>query len=216
MKKLLNQIEIKPIVTTILLILIQTSMYFISKLFQGQPHIIGNCIDEAIPFNAWFIIPYFVWYLLLFAVPYYIYIKDKNRFCKYIINYFFITLIANIIFLLYPSIVIRPEFETTGILTFITNFIYWVDTPAINCFPSLHCAMSMLFILMICPMKSYNNKFRLFIFFISVLIMFSTLFTKQHVFIDLVSGDILAFVVFLIFKNNKKLVKKLKELLKLY
>ena len=77
MKKLLNKIEIKPLVTTIILILIQTFMFFVSKLFEGQPHIIGNFIDEAIPFNVWFIIPYFIWYFLIFAVPYYIYKRIK-------------------------------------------------------------------------------------------------------------------------------------------
>ena len=215
MKKLLEKIEIKPLITTVVLILIQTIMYFISKLFQGDPHLIGNFIDEAIPFNSWFILFYYLWYLLIFLVPYYLYLKDKNKFCKYIINYFFISLIANIVFLIYPSIVVRPEFETTGILTFLTNFIYWIDTPAINCFPSLHCAISMLFILTICTSKKANLKFKIFIFISSILIMFSTLFTKQHVFVDLVSGDILAFIVYLIFRNNKKIVNKLHELLKL-
>ncbi len=215
MKKMLKKIEIKPLITTIVLILIQTAMFFLSKLVQGNPHIIGNFIDEAIPFNVWFIIPYYSWYILIFAVPYYIFLKDKNRFYKYIINYFFISLFANIIFLFYPSIVIRPEFETTGILTFMTNFIYWIDNPAINCFPSLHCAISMLFILIICTMKNANIRFKIFIFFMSILIMFSTLFTKQHVFVDLVSGDILALIVYILFNNNKKIVKKMQELLKL-
>ena len=215
MKKLINKIEFKPLITTLALIMIQCAMFFISKLLQGEPHILTSSIDEAIKFNVWFIIPYFSWYILIFAVPYYAYLKDKNRFYKYIIDYFFITLVANIVFLIYPSMVIRPDFETTGILTFITNFIYWIDTPAINCLPSLHCAISMLFILIICTMKKANNKFKIFIFIISILIMFSTLFTKQHVFIDLVTGDVLALVIYLIFMNDKKIVKKLQELLKI-
>jgi membrane-associated phospholipid phosphatase len=215
MKKMLKKIEIKPLLTTVSLIMIQTIMYFISKLFQGQPHLIGNFIDDAIPFNSLFIIPYFIWYALIFIVPYYAYLKDKKLFCKYIIYYFFITLFANIIFLFYPTMVIRPEIEVHNITTFMTSFIYAIDSPAINCFPSLHCAMSMLFILVICTCKKADNKFKIFIFFMSVLIMLSTLFTKQHVFIDLVSGDIEALLVFLIFKNEKKLVNKLQELLKL-
>ncbi len=215
MKKLIKKIEFKPLITTLVLIMIQCAMFFISKLIQGEPHILSSFIDDAIPFNVWFIIPYFSWYIFIFAVPYYVYLKDKNKFYKYIIDYFFITLFSNVVFLIYPSQVIRPEFETTGLLTFVTNFIYWIDTPAINCLPSLHCAISMLFILIVCTTKKADNKFKIFIFIMSVLIMFSTLFTKQHVFIDLVTGDVLALIVYVMFMNNKKLVKKMQELLKL-
>lgn len=215
MKKLIKKIEIKPLLTTIGLVLFQLVSFYANKLFQGEAHIVGSFIDDAIPFNAWFILPYYAWYLLIFIVPYYAYLKDKSKFIKYAICYIVITVISNIVFLAYPSMVIRPEFETTGILTFLTNFIYWIDNPAINCLPSLHCAISMLFVLVICTMKKANIKFKIFVFIMSVLIMFSTLFTKQHVFIDLVTGDVLALVVYVIFMNNKKIVKKVQELLKL-
>lgn len=215
MKKLIKQIKIKPLVTTVSLVLFQLVLFYANRLIQGEPHIIGNYIDDAIPFNAWFIIPYYAWYLLIFIVPYYAYLKDKNKFYKYIICYVVITLVANVVFIAYPSMVVRPDFKTTGILTFLTNFIYWIDNPATNCLPSLHCAISMLFVLIVCTMKNTNTKFKIFIFIMSVLIMFSTLFTKQHVFLDLVTGDILALIVYIIFMNNKKLVKKMQELLKL-
>ena len=215
MKNIIKKIEIRPLITTIALIAFQCAIFFITKLVQGEAHILSSYIDDAIPFNAWFILPYYAWYLLIFIVPYYTYLKDKNKFFKYIICYVVITIIANIVFMIYPSLVIRPDFKTNGLLTFMTNFIYWIDNPAINCLPSLHCAISMLFILVICTMKNANFKFKIFIFIMSILIMFSTLFTKQHVFIDLVTGDILALIVYLIFMNNKKIVKKVQELLKL-
>ena len=87
MKKLIKKIEIKPLLTTVVLILIQTIMFFATKLLQGNPHVVGNFIDEAIPFNVWFIIPYYIWYILIFAVPYYTYLKDKDRFYKYTNGY---------------------------------------------------------------------------------------------------------------------------------
>ncbi len=215
MKDVLKKIKFKPLLVTVSLIAIQTTLYFISKLFQGQPHLIGNFIDEVIPFNSLFIIPYYLWYALIFIVPYYLFLKDKDMFYKYIICYVFTALISNTIFLFYPTMVIRPEIEVTNITTFLTNFIYIIDNPAINCFPSLHCAISMLFILTSCTSKKINNKFKIFIFFMSVLVMLSTLFTKQHVFVDLVSGDIIALIVFIIFRKNKIIVNKMKELLKI-
>lgn len=215
MKEILKKIKLKPLLVTVSLIAIQTTFYFISKLLQGEPHLIGNFIDEAIPFNSLFIIPYCLWYLLIFIVPYYLFLKDKDMFYKYIICYVFTALISNTIFLFYPTMVIRPEIEVTNITTFMTKIVYLVDTPSINCFPSLHCAISMLFILTSCTSKKINSKFKIFIFFMSVLVMLSTLFTKQHVFIDLVSGDLIALIVFIIFRKNKKIVNKMKELLKI-
>ena len=49
----------------------------------------------------------------------------------------------------------------------------------------------------------------------SILIMMATLFTKQHVFIDLVSGNILAIISYIIVYKLKKTNKKVKELLAL-
>ena len=40
--------------------------------------------------------------------------------------------------------------------------------------------------------------------------MLSTLFTKQHVVVDFISGDILALIVYLIVKPSKKLPNYIK------
>ena len=211
----MKKIKIKPLITTILLIVFQTTCYFTSKLFEGTPHLIGNAIDDKIPFNIWFIIPYCLWYLLIFIVPYYLYIKDKDRFVKYIYSYIACTIIANIIFIIYPTTVSRPDVVVTGPISFITHFIFSADTPIMNCFPSLHCAMSLLFILFIIPTKNINNYIKLSIIFLSILIMASTLFIKQHVFIDAISGNILAiisyYIIIPIYKKNYKFQKLLKN-----
>ena len=163
----------------------------------------------------WFIIPYCVWYLLIFLIPYYLYKKDKNIFIKYIISYVFCTVIANIIFIIYPTYVNRPIVNGTNILELITRIVFWIDTPAQNCFPSLHCAVSMLFILYMFECKKCPLYLKILTLIISILIMIATLCTKQHVFIDLVSGDVLAIVSYIIVNNLKKANKKVKELLAL-
>ena len=209
MKKLLEKIEIKPIITTVSLIAFQTILYFTSKFLGGEPHLIGNTIDTKIPFTPIFFIPYCIWYLMIFIIPYYLYCKDKKLYKNYIISYCICSMIGNIIFIIYPSIVIRPKIITNDIFSLIGKLIYWIDTPT-NCFPSLHCAISMLFLLYILECKNTNNKIKISVTLISILIMFSTLFTKQHVFIDFISGDILALIVYLIVKPSKKLPNYIK------
>lgn len=211
----MKKIEYKPLILTVVLIAFQSLCYFVSKFFGDNPNLIGGVIDNKIPFNMWFIIPYCVWYLLIFLIPYYLYKKDKNIFIKYIISYVFCTVIANIIFIVYPTYVDRPVVTGTSILELITRIVFWVDTPAQNCFPSLHCAVSMLFILYMFECKKCPLYLKILTLIISILIMIATLCTKQHVFIDLVSGDVLAIVSYIIVNNLKKTNKKVKELLAL-
>jgi membrane-associated phospholipid phosphatase len=209
MKKYIKKLEIKPIITTISLVCIQSILYFISKLLQGDLNLVGNVIDTKIPFVPAFFIPYCIWYLMIFIIPYYLYCKDKDKFIKYTMAYILCSMIGNIVFISYPSTVARPTVTGTDIFSLIAKFIYWIDTPT-NCFPSLHCAISMLFILYICESKNTNIITKISVCIISILIMLSTLFTKQHVVVDFISGDILALIVYLIVKPSKKLPNYIK------
>lgn len=209
MKKYIKKLEIKPIITTISLVCIQSILYFISKLLQGDLNLVGNVIDAKIPFVPAFFIPYCIWYLMIFIIPYYLYCKDKDKFIKYTMAYILCSMIGNIVFISYPSTVARPTVTGTDIFSLIAKFIYWIDTPT-NCFPSLHCAISMLFILYICESKNTNIITKISVCIISILIMLSTLFTKQHVVVDFISGDMLALIVYLIVKPSKKLPNYIK------
>lgn len=209
MKKYIKKLEIKPIITTISLVCIQSILYFISKLLQGDLNLVGNVIDTKIPFVPAFFIPYCIWYLMIFIIPYYLYCDNKDRFVKYTMAYILCSMIGNIVFISYPSTVARPTVTGTDIFSLIAKFIYWIDTPT-NCFPSLHCAISMLFILYICESKNTNIITKISVCIISILIMLSTLFTKQHVVVDFISGDILALIVYLIVKQSKKLPNYIK------
>ena len=184
-------------------------IYFISKLLHGDLNLVGNVIDTKIPFVPAFFIPYCIWYLMIFIIPYYLYCKDKDKFIKYTMAYILCSMIGNIVFISYPSTVARPIITGTDIFSLIAKFIYWIDTPT-NCFPSLHCAISMLFILYICESKNTNIITKISVCIISILIMLSTLFTKQHVVVDFISGDILALIVYLIVKPSKKLPNYIK------
>lgn len=210
----MKKIEVKPIIIAILLIVFQSILYTLSKVFCITPHIIGNKIDSLIPFTLIFIIPYVFWYLMLFIIPYKMYKKDKNNLYKYIITNVLTVIVSNIIFIAYPTMVIRPELTGTNILYKITEFIYWIDTPALNCCPSIHCSFSMLFILHILDSKKQTKKFKIFTLITSILIMASTLLIKQHVLIDLILGDIIATIIFLIIRKETKLTNKIKQLVK--
>ena len=211
--KLFKKIKFKPLCISLGMIILQTIFYYLAKLLQGEAHLIEWTIDSRIPFCSIFIIPYCIWYLLVLIIPYYLYLKDENAFYKFIISYSICAIIADIIFIIYPTTINRPIIENNSIFDFITNFIYSNDMPPVNCMPSLHCAISMLFILISFSSKKISNVFKVFISFVSVLIMASTLFIKQHAFIDFLTGDALMIYVYIFVISNKSMIIKIKKLL---
>ncbi len=212
----MKKIDIKPIIISIVLILTQSILYLLSEKISGNnAMLIGNYIDTLIPFKIEAIIPYCSWYFLLFIIPYYYYKKDKDLFSKYIISYILISFIANIIFILCPTTVNRPIINGNGILNNIAKIIFSVDDDAVNCFPSLHCAISFLWILYTLGMKNSNKYFKLIITVISISIIISTLFIKQHVFIDMIGGICLTSLVVILVNHLTNLINKTKTVLKL-
>ena len=193
----------------------QSLSYLFIKLFQGNPHMIGNLIDDKIPFCKYFIIPYCMWHVLIFYLPYYYYKKDKNTLSKYLACYILSIILSSIIFVIYPTMVERPVLENNNIFNILTNFIYFIDTPPINCLPSMHCAISMLFVLSAFTCKKVSNKMKTFILITSIFIMISTVFIKQHVVIDIITGDLLMTFIYLYVNHDKKIVNKIKKMLNL-
>lgn len=213
--KLFKNIKFKPLCISLGMVAIQTIFYYMAKVFQGEPNIIGGIIDTKIPFCNIFIIPYCIWYVLIFTVPYYLYIKDKDALSKYIASYAICSICADIIFVIYPTTIVRPVLHNNGFFNYATIFIYSNDMPPVNCMPSLHCAVSMLFIFTTFSSKEVSNTFKIIIFIVSILIMMATLFIKQHVFIDFLTGITLMTYTYIFVINNKKLLNKVKKLLQL-
>ncbi len=209
----MKKIQIKPIIVSIILIIFQSVCFALSKVVQGNPYYLETIYDYKISFNILAIIPYCIWYFMLIIVPYILYIKDKDKFIKYSISYCLMVIAANILFITIPSTLHRPEITGTSILELLTKFIFFIDTPATNIFPSLHCAMSNLWLLYIVTSKKTNMCEKIIVTIISISIMISTLVLKQHVLLDLISGDLISLLIFILVSKDKKLTKKLKPIL---
>jgi membrane-associated phospholipid phosphatase len=71
------------------------------------------------------------------------------------------------------------------------RFLYWVDRGD-NLFPSIHCSMSWLCWLWVRGRKDVPLQWRVLSLVIAVAICISTLTTRQHVFVDIIGGIVLA------------------------
>lgn len=185
----------------------QSLVYFISKFFQRTPIYLGSVIDSKIPFISYFVIFYFIWYFLLFLVPLLLLKYDKEVFDRYIVVSIIYSIIEGIIFISFPTTMNRAPLVVDGIFTWLVDIVYKLDMPVCNLFPSAHCAFSMLFVMAIIDVKGFKGNYKLFIIVISILVILSTVFIKQHVVIDIV-GSLIIVPIYYIVKRKKVNLEK--------
>lgn len=177
-------------------------IYFLIKLFIPSYNLITSHIDEKIPLIPIFIIIYMLWYPYLFISYYMVYKKDKLKYKKLIINTAISIIIANLIFIIYPTMVNRPQIEDKGIINKLLILVYKLDTP-VNCLPSMHALLSFLIMFTILFDKTMSNQLKITTSIISILIVLSTLFVKQHVIIDVISALIIALILSINIERRK-------------
>lgn len=178
------------------LILYQCFIYFISKFTSLNIRTLNSNVDLYIPFVPYFVYLYIFWYIMLLLVPYYIYKYDEKTFKKYFISTCLGITICGIIYIFFPTTVLRPNFRVNNITTFILNTVYMLDTPALNCFPSMHCMICFNFILFSIINKKLPIIYKILIIILSILVILSTIFIKQHVVLDVFSSFIISLVIF--------------------
>lgn len=148
-------------------------------------------IDQSLPFLPWTFVIYVSCYFLIAIVI--ILLKTPLEIYSFTRRAFGVLIACGLFFLLYPTVYPRPEYSIVenGYLKLILHFIATVDKPG-NCFPSLHVAMTAV---SVWSMHSVNSfLFKIFIFW-GAAICLSTLTTKQHYFVDILGGILIAGLV---------------------
>lgn len=174
-------------------------------------HVVHCVLDDIIPFNEWFIIPYVLWYALVFGSLLYFLLYDVDCFRK-LSQYIIVTqVIAMAAYVIWPSCQnLRPEvFPRENVLTKIVQFLYTFDTNTGVC-PSLHVAYSLGIASVWCRRRESRWPWKTFIVLFVLLICLSTAFVKQHSVVDILAAvpvclvaEILVFYVW----NKKKEVR---------
>ena len=170
-------------------------------------------IDDKIPFIQYFILPYMSWYAFMFLTMAYICVKDKKTYYKTLITLDLGLIFCYIIYFIFQTTVPRPELYGSDLFTKAVAIMYKTDSPY-NCFPSIHVLTSYLMVKAIYKSKARNPINFIIISFCATAIIISTLFIKQHVIADIVSGVLVADILFdIVFKvNEEKFLKYIKKL----
>ena len=152
---------------------------------------VNTSLDDLIPYLSWFVIFYVAWMPLLYIAFIYLGMTNRSLYWRTIIAYNAAVTVSNLIFILFPTSMPRPEISGNDIFNMLVLFIYNHDQP-VNCFPSIHCLTTyLLFIFMIRhQLFSVGMRVLFSVFFWSIIA--STVFIKQHALVDVIGGILLA------------------------
>ena len=196
----------KYILVVVLVMGMQGLSYFLIKNFINDYHIINSFID--IPLIKSFVYFYDLWYPFIVLNTFIIYKYDRKLFSMLIATMLIATVMAHITFIIYPSMVLRPDINVTGLTSWILDFTYKTDTPAINCLPSMHCIYCFVTSYYIIKCKNMSIKKRIPIVIFSALIVLSTLFIKQHILEDVILAFIYVTIAIIIVRLLRNKITK--------
>ncbi len=172
---------------------------YLEQTVTRRFHVIHMPIDDYIPFLEIFVVPYFLWFgYVALAIAYFFY-KDVQDYYKLCIFLFVGMTVFLVVSTIYPNgHYLRPRvFERDNIFVTLVKGLYMVDTPT-NLFPSIHVYNSIGVHLSVMHSEKLREKkwIRRSSFVVMVSIVASTMFLKQHSVFDVITGCIMAIVMY--------------------
>lgn len=196
-----------------LVILIYSIIYLIlfayleNRTVYGY-HVVDTVFDDHIPFCEFFIVPYLLWFpYMISTVLYFIFWNNNKReYYQLILNLMMGMTVFLIVSYIYPNVLhLRPtEFPRDNIFTDAVRWLYRTDTPT-NVLPSIHVFNSLAIHMSLTNCEALRDRkgIRRASLVLTVLIILSTMFLKQHSVIDVCLGSTLALFGHLFFYPQK-------------
>ena len=166
-------------------------MYFVTERFipVTDCYVVHSPVDDMIPFCEIFVIPYVMWYVWIVATLLYFMFYNTDNF-KNLMKFIIITqIVAMAVYIIFPNMQdLRPaEFERDNVFTKVVGILYTVDTNTNVC-PSLHVAYSLGLASVWLKERSATPVVKVMMVVMAVLVCMSTMFIKQHSFIDFLAA----------------------------
>lgn len=185
------------IIRQIIILIFQVVLYFGCEFFQKNPKNMDLPIDKKIPAIPYFALIYVLWFPLIAIFPISLFKEAKNLYELYVICWITDIVISVIIYLAYPTTCTRPKDLENIRCGWMLKILYKFSYKGLNCSPSMHCSISTLVLIFALTASTMPINLRIIYSTTALGIILSTLFTKQHVLVDLVTGALLALVIFL-------------------
>ncbi len=173
--------------------------FMLLERYQASSYrMIRTSLDNEIPFIEIFIIPYFLWFAYVAVAVAIAFLTDKEQYFKSIAFLFIGMTVFLIISTLWPNAQnLRPRImPRDNIFTRMVSYLYSIDTPT-NLWPSIHVYNSIGAYLCIAKCKATKDKKWIcnLSLILSILIILSTMFLKQHSTFDVMTAFLMAGIV---------------------
>ncbi|MBQ8005317.1 MAG: phosphatidic acid phosphatase [Clostridia bacterium] len=174
-------------------------MFFaVEKLIPRTHYASISCsIDNMIPFNELFIVPYWAWFLFIVGMLIYLGVFDIKNFKRYMYFIIISYSVTIIIYLVWPTCQnLRPEITRNNIFALAVRGLYEFDTNTNVC-PSIHVlGMAATFFAGWHAKGMQSLGWKIFWVVSLFLVCFSTVFLKQHSIIDVVFAAVLCGITY--------------------
>lgn len=161
-------------------------------------------LDERIGFSPTWILPYISWYLFLPGVGFLLMFKAQKQCATTLLTMILGMLLSFLTYSLFQTTVPRPSSLGADFFTRLVRVIYSIDQPY-NAFPSIHVLVTYALMLGTAKAQEVKVGLKAVIWAVGWLIILSTVFVKQHVVADILSGLVLAQLLYWLlglFVNN--------------
>lgn len=169
-------------------------------------HPVHCALDDMIPFCEIFLIPYALWFIELAFIQGYTLLFDIDEFKRFI-RFLIIAFMGTIcIYMIYPTCqeMRVTEFPRENVLTDIVKALYSFDTNTNVC-PSLHVIGAVAVLISVWHANGLGKMWiRAAFIVLTVLISLSTVFLKQHSFVDVVMAMPVCLIAYLAVYAGKK------------
>ncbi len=181
-----------------------TWFFYLEKIINAQTrfHVMHTALDDRIPFNEYFIIPYLLWFLYVAgAILYFLFVNkdDYYRLCAFL---FIGMTVSLVICSFYPNGTnLRPAVDPDkNLCSAVVAWLYSKDT-CTNVFPSIHVFNSVGVNIAILRSRDiarlkHGKAVKAASSVLMVLIILATMFLKQHSVLDVSGALILASIMY--------------------
>ncbi len=158
---------------------------------SGNHYDISLPIDMSLPFIPAFIVIYVLSYLQ-WVFGFGLVARESKEVCYRVISSEIIAkIICFVIFVVFPTTMLRPEINDSDFFSTLTKVIYFLDTPT-NLFPSVHCLESWI-LFRTAHEITRHKKWLVAAWLIFALLVFaSVLLVKQHLILDIPAAILIA------------------------
>lgn len=162
-------------------------------------HVMHVPLDDHIPFNEYFVIPYLLWFVYIAVAIGYFFFTSKQEYYQLCTFLFTGMTICLLICTFFPNCTdLRPVIDPDkNFCSWLVSVVHKVDTST-NVFPSIHVynSIGVHCAVMNSPALKEKRVIRMASGVLMVLICLATVFLKQHSTVDAVGAMILAHVMY--------------------